>query len=172
MKRVLQVASVLLVFVSGMAARADTADFKGTWEGTALHEGTSIPLALEVTEAGASGVHGRLFRDGQEMAPLSEGKVEGNHLTFRADTLECVATLERDALNMTITVSHGHTVDVTMHRKTATANPPAKAPASVAQAATGTASPPPAASSALPAMTAYPKEATVTTVASWQEPIS
>lgn len=119
MKRVLHVAWLLLILVTGLTARADSGNFKGMWEGTALHEGTSILLGLDVAEAGASGVQGRLFRDGHVLAQMSEGKIEGNRLAFHADTLDCAATLEHDALTMTITVAPGHTVDVTMHRKAA-----------------------------------------------------
>ncbi len=158
LNRLLRMAS-LLVLLHALAARAETPDFKGTWEGSLLHEGKTVRLGLEIPEAGAGGVRGRLLQGGEEMAPLSDGKVEGNRLTFRADTLQCAATLEGDALNVTLTVSHGRTFEVTMHRIAADASPSKSATRAPSAA---TAAPP------LPALPAdvNPSPASVTNVAS------
>jgi len=160
MKRLVRVAC-LLGLLSGLAARADTPDFKGTWEGALQHEGKSTPLAIEIRQADAGGVLGRLFQSGDEMAPLSEGKVEGNRLTFRVDTLDCTATLDHDELTVTMTVSHGRTFNLTMHRKALTANPEANGDASPAPATKET-----TAKTALPSATEYPPGAAVTSLAS------
>jgi cyanophycinase len=137
MKRLFLVMT-LLVLLFGLTARAEeTPDFKGTWAGPLVREGKSTPLALEIEEAGANGVRGRLYQNGEEMAPLSEGKAEGNRLTFRVDTLDCTATLDQDVLTVTLTISHGRTMSLTMHRGAAIGHP------SKAAAATGDSMTPP-----------------------------
>src|SRR5258706_8887823 len=57
-----------------------------------------------------------MLLDGSEYAPLSEGKVDKDTLIFRADTLQCTAVLTNDALNVTMSISHGRTFQVTFHQ--------------------------------------------------------
>lgn len=108
-----------LLFAVG--ASADPASFRGRWEGTLEREGHTNALALEIDDATAASVRGRLSVDGSEWGPLSDGKVDGNQLTCRADAVQLTALLDGDRLQLSIAVSHGRTFKATLTRKAAAA---------------------------------------------------
>jgi cyanophycinase len=124
------IAPILLCLLLSMPADAP-AGFKGPWQGPLVREGATNVLTLIIDDISDGEVHGRLLNNGAEYAPISEAKVQGNHLTFRADTLQFETDLADDALDATLTISHGRTFHLTLHRiaDAEVPHPPVPAPA-------------------------------------------
>lgn len=109
------ISPILLSLFLSMTTAAP-ATFRGAWQGPLVLGTKTNVLTLIIDDTSGGAVHGRLLNDGSEFAPLSDGKVHGDRLTFRADTLQFEAVLENDALDATLTVSHGRTFQLTFHR--------------------------------------------------------
>lgn len=120
--------TILLSLFLSMATAAPTT-FNGAWQGTLVHGGKTNIVTLIVDDTAGGEVHGRLLNDGSELATLSDGKVNGDRLTCRADTLQLEAVLENDTLDATLTVSHGRTFQLKLHRIAEDQIPRAVAPA-------------------------------------------
>jgi len=112
--------AALLLFVAA-TAHADPAAFVGSWDGPWLHEGRSVPLTLQIDSVTDGVVRGRMLQAGEEYAPISEGKIDGNAITFRLDTIMCNGVFDGDHLALTLSISHGRTFTVAMTRKSSQA---------------------------------------------------
>jgi cyanophycinase len=109
------IAPILLSLLMLMSADSP-APLKGAWQGPLVREGGTNVLTLIIDDISGGEVHGRLLNNGAEFAPLSDGTVQGGRLTFRADTLQFEAVIANNALEATLTISHGRTFQLTFHR--------------------------------------------------------
>lgn len=117
------VIAVCLILASLVSAYP--ADISGTWVGKAEGQGDGITLSivLEAKETALTGNVTLTSPDGTiGTVPISEGKVDGNNVTFKAgppnDLANVAGTLEGDELKLTFTTPKGDPIfTVTAKRK-------------------------------------------------------
>ncbi len=106
-------ACLSVVLLSALPVRAQS--LAGTWEGNLDHEGSVWHLAFDLHQADTV-VTGTLYKDGEEYGPL-HGALHGNRFLFLWDTIPFDGTLDRDRLEVQMTVYNGTKYRFTMQRR-------------------------------------------------------
>lgn len=109
-------ASLIMFLFVATILTAQSTKLEGTWEGKMDHEGTMETITFELHVKG-SVLSGDLLRNGAEFGPITDGKIDGNKITFNVAPVSCVGSLEGDQLKVTVTVSNGNKFYVDATRK-------------------------------------------------------
>ncbi len=88
----------------------------GTWEGSFNHEGRIEQMAF-VFEQHDSTIAGESYRGGEEFAPITDGRMRRDSVSFTIAGLAVVGRLNEDRLAVVLTVYNGTQYPFTLVRR-------------------------------------------------------